>query len=98
MSEEELAIFDLLLKESLNPSEVDVVKNTAHELLLALQDKLVPHWRDFEANRAGIKITISDLLFSKLPEPTYSEKDCEAKGHEVYNFIYEHYKDASSLV
>jgi type I restriction enzyme R subunit len=97
MSEEELAIFDLLLKNSLNPSEVDVVKNTAHELLLALKDRLVPYWRDFEPNRAGVKVTISDLLFAKLPEPTYSEQDCQLKGYEVYNFVYEHYRDASML-
>lgn len=98
MSEEELAIFDLLLKDSLNPNEVEIVKNTAHELLLALKDRLVPHWRDFEPNRAGVKVAISDLLFAKLPEPTYSEQECELKGYEVYNFVYEHYHDANRLL
>jgi type I restriction enzyme R subunit len=95
MSEEELAIFDLLLKDSLNPAEVEIVKNTAHELLLTLRGRLVPHWRDFEPNRAGVKVAISDLLFAKLPEPTYSEQECEIKGYEVYSFVYEHYRDAS---
>lgn len=97
MSEEELAIFDLLLKESLDPTEVEIVKSTAHELLLALKERLVPHWRDFEPNRAGVKVAISDLLFAKLPEPTYSEQECELKGYEVYNFVYEHYHDASRI-
>lgn len=95
MSEEELAIFDLLLKDSLNPTEVEIVKNTAHELLLALKDRLVPHWRDFEPNRAGVKVAISDFLFEKLPEPTYSERECEVKGYEVYSFVYENYHDVS---
>ncbi|MFZ2206289.1 MAG: type I restriction endonuclease subunit R [Microgenomates group bacterium] len=89
LNEDELAIFDLLVKEDLNPDEVSKIKSTAHELLTNLKPLLVPHWRDFETNRSGVKIAISDLLFSKLPEPTYTEKDCEMKGFEVYNFVYE---------
>jgi len=97
MSEEELAIFDLLLKDNLNPDEVGTIKSTSHELLLKLKPLLVPHWRDFEPNRAGVRMAISDLLYSKLPEPTYTEQDCEAKGCEVYNFVYEHYHSLDSL-
>jgi len=98
MSEEELAIFDLLLKENLNPDEVDILKGTSHELLLKLKPLLVSHWRDFETNRAGVKTTISDLLYEKLPEPTYTEKDCVSKGLEVYNFVYEHFWNAGCIV
>jgi len=97
MSEEELAIFDLLIKENLNPSEVARIKGTTHELLLNLKPILVPHWRDFETNRAGVRIAISDLLLDKLPEPTYTEQDCESKGVEVYNFVYEHYQDSGKF-
>ncbi len=79
LSEDELAIFDLLVKENLNPDEVVSIKGTAHELLTNLQPLLVPHWRDFDTNRSGVKIAISDLLFAKLPEPTYTEKECECE-------------------
>ncbi len=98
LSEDELAIFDLLVKEKLNPDEVAVVKGTAHELLENLRPLLAPHWRDFETNRAGVKVAISETLFTKLPEPIYTEKDCELKGVEVYNFVYEKYHEASALV
>ncbi len=98
LSEDELAIFDLLVKENLNPNEVAQIKSASHELLVNLKPLLVPHWRDFETNRAGVKIAISDLLLDKLPEPTYTEQDCELKGVEIYNFVYEHYQDARSLV
>jgi type I restriction enzyme R subunit len=97
LSEEELAIFDLLVKESLNPTEVAEIKKTSHEILLSIKPLLVPHWRDFETNRAGVKITITDLLYSKLPEPTYTENDCEAKGNEVYNFVFENFVNADSI-
>ncbi|MCX6789461.1 MAG: type I restriction endonuclease subunit R [Candidatus Gribaldobacteria bacterium] len=98
LSEDELAIFDLLVKEKLNPDEVAIVKGTAHDLLTNLKPLLVPHWRDFETNRAGVKITISETLFAKLPEPVYTENDCALKGLEVYNFVYENYRDASAII
>ncbi len=98
LNEEELAIFDLLVKENLNPDEVAKIKGTAHELLENLKPLLVPHWRDFETNRSGVKSAISDILFEKLPAPTYTEQDCEFKKFEVYNFVYENYYDNKSLV
>src|SRR3989339_1079715 len=98
MTEEELAIFDLLIKDNLNPDEVACIKGASHELLINLKPLLVSHWRDFEPNRAGVKTTISDLLYEMLPEPTYTEQDCEIKKIEVYNFVYEHYRDARDLV
>jgi type I restriction enzyme R subunit len=97
LTEDELAIFDLLRKENLNPDETAKVRLVAKELLEQLKPKLVPGWRDFEPLRAGVKITISDILFPKLPEPVYTENDCEYKGLEVYNFVYENYRDARVL-
>ncbi|MFC1638847.1 type I restriction endonuclease subunit R [Patescibacteria group bacterium] len=91
LTEDELAIFDLLCKENLNPEETDTVRKVAKELLENLKPKLVPDWRDFEPLRAGVRTTISDMLFPQLPDPTYSENDCERKGLEVYNFVYERY-------
>lgn len=99
LTEEELAIFDLLLKENINPDERERVKKTAKELLAKLkQEKLVLDWREKEIARSGVKTVISDVLYDSLPEPTYSEKDCEEKGLEIYNFIYEHYLDAKNFV
>ncbi len=98
LNEDELAIFDLLVKENLNPDEVKKVKGTTQELLEKLKPLLVPHWRDFETNRAEVKVAISDLFFAELPDPTYTPKDCEMKGLEVYNFVYERYQDSRGFV
>ncbi|MFA5948592.1 MAG: type I restriction enzyme endonuclease domain-containing protein, partial [Candidatus Gracilibacteria bacterium] len=98
LSEDELAIFDLLVKENLNPEDEKKIKDATRELLINLKPLLVPHWRDFEANRSGVKITITDLLYIKLPEKTYTEKECSLKGFEIYNFIYERYRDSKDLV
>ena len=91
LTEDELAIFDLLRKDNLNPDDTAEVRSVAKELLEKLKTKLVPGWRDFESLRAGVKITISDVLFPKLPETVYTEQECEYKGLEVYNFVCEKY-------
>lgn len=96
---EELAIFDLLLKDNLNPDEREKIRKVSQELLAKLkQEKLVLDWREKESTRAGVKTTIYKILYADLPEPTYSEKDCEFKGLEIYNFIYEHYKDSGNFI
>ncbi|EKD99672.1 MAG: hypothetical protein ACD_22C00209G0003 [uncultured bacterium] len=38
------------------------------------------------------------MLYAKLPEPAYEEYDCKIKATNVYNFVYEHYKDAQTFV
>lgn len=99
LSEEELAIFDLLLKDNLNPSERGKVRKASQNLLTKLkQEKLVLDWREKEITRSGVKTIISDILYEELPEPAYTEKECELKGLEVYNFIYEHYRDAQTFI
>jgi type I restriction enzyme R subunit len=99
LTEEELAIFDLLLKDNLNPTETEKVKKTSRELLSKLKaEKLVLDWREKEQARSGVKTTIEDILYDSLPEPTYSQKDCDYKGAEIYNFVYEHYLDAQNFV
>lgn len=99
LTEEELAIFDLLLKNDLNPDETEKVRKTARELLSKLKaEKLVLDWREKEQTRSGVKTTIFDLLYDALPEPIYTQKECDYKSAEVYNFVYEHYLDAQNFV
>jgi len=96
LTEEELAIFDLLKKEKLNPDEVEQVKKVAHELLGKLKtEKFVLDWKRKEETRADVKVTIRDILYDNLPEPAYSEKDCEDRTQKVYFHIYDNYVDAN---
>lgn len=57
---------------------------------------MVLDWREKERTRAGVKTTIDDILYADLPDPTYTEDDCKLKGLEVYNFVFEHYVDATT--
>ncbi|MEI7579497.1 MAG: type I restriction endonuclease subunit R [bacterium] len=99
LTDDELAIFDLLLKEELNESEVNEVKKTARTLLETLQkEKLVLDWREKAPTRAGVKNTILDIIYKFLPEPTYTENDCEQKGLSVYNFVFERWGNSEKYL
>lgn len=94
LSEEELAIFDLLRKEDLTPDEVDQVKKVAKDLLTRLkEEKLALDWRKKEETRADVKVTIRHYLFDFLPEPTYTDTECEKRTQMVYSHVYDSYVD-----
>jgi len=94
LTEEELAVFDILRKENLNPAETDQVKKVAKELLAKLKaEKLVLDWKRKEETRADVKITIRDILYDELPGPTYTEPDCEDRTQKVYFHVYDNYVD-----
>ncbi|MBD2490386.1 type I restriction endonuclease subunit R [Aulosira sp. FACHB-615] len=92
LTEEELAIFDLLTQAEikLSKQEQQEVKQVARELLETLKkEKLVLDWRKRQQTRAGVEVTIKDIL-DKLPE-SYSAEVYEKKCLEVYQHIYESY-------
>lgn len=94
LTEEELAVFDLLKKENLDPNEIDQVKKVAKELVAKLKaEKLALDWKKKEETRADVKVTIRALLYDNLPEPTYSESECEDRTQKVYLHVYDSYVD-----
>ena len=92
ITEEELAVFDLLTPSEINLSkqEESVVKQVAKELLKTLkQEKLVLDWRKRQQTRAGVEVVIKDIL-DKLPQ-SYSAELYDKKCREIYQHIYESY-------
>lgn len=96
LTEEELAIFDLLTKPhiELTKSEKDKVKATAKELLTTLKaEKLVLDWRKRQQARAAVKITIEKLLDANLPQ-AYTPELYEQKTSSIYQHVYDSYYGA----
>ncbi len=92
LTEEELAIFDLLTKPNINLSkqEEKEVKDIAQELLATLKrEKLVIDWRKRQQTRASVEVAIKDVL-DRLPQ-SYSDEMYERKCSEIYQHIYDSY-------
>ncbi len=100
MSEEELVIFDLIVRPGpeLNKTEVGQVKKAARDLLLSLkQQKLVLDWKKSQQNRAIVQRTIRDILDDELPE-SYDDNWQRKKLGVLYEHIYESYENANMNV
>ncbi|MCX5880448.1 MAG: DUF3387 domain-containing protein, partial [Deltaproteobacteria bacterium] len=96
LNEESLAIFDLLKKQDLSPSEIKRIKDVAIGLLGRLKaEKLrVDHWRDKESTRDAVRIAIRNFLWSDetgLPVECYSEDDVQTRSEDVFRHVYRVY-------
>jgi len=93
LSEEELAIFDLLTKPDMKLTEKEKaqVKKAARDLLNTLKaEKLVLDWRKRQQNRAQVMVTIEDILDKELPE-AFTEDVFRQKCELVYQHVYDSY-------
>ncbi len=92
LSEESLAIFDLLKKDKLTKADRKKIKSVACDLLSLLkEEKLkVDHWREKEATRDAVRAAIRDFLWDEstgLPVDSYDEDDVEQKTDEVFTHV-----------
>jgi len=100
LTEEELAIFDLLTRPdvNLNDKEREAVKRVAQELLETLkQEKLVLDWRKHQHTRAAVQNAINVMLDERLPD-TYTPDLYEQKCLTLYQHIYESYFGAGRSI
>jgi len=88
LTEEQAAIFDLLLKPQLTTKDRNEVKEVAVELLeqLKQQPLQVENWSEKNATAADVRKVISMYLFEKLPEP-YTPVDVEEKTISLFNHL-----------
>jgi len=90
LTEEQLAIFDLLLlNKQLTTKERNKVKSMAQELLDKLQNTglRVEHWMDKPQTQSAVRKTINDYLFENLPYPTYNDPDINQKTELVFEHL-----------
>jgi type I restriction enzyme R subunit len=100
MSEEELIIFDLIVRPGpeLSQPEIKQVKRAARDLLNSLKhQKLVLDWKKSQQNRAIVQRTIRDLLQEELPT-SYDIDWQQKKLNTLYEHFYESYEDANTSI
>ncbi len=94
LSEEELALFDLLTRKpkvKLTKKERVQVKTAARELLDVLKaEKLTLDWRKHHQSRAAVRVAIEQFLDQRLPD-AYTKELFTQKCQAVYLHIYESY-------
>ena len=96
LSEEELTVFDMLMKSeengvALSDKEREQVKSIVRDLLEKLKrEKLILDWRKKQQAQAAVKKVVRDTLRQELPS-AYSPELRELKWNEIFQHIYESY-------
>jgi type I restriction enzyme R subunit len=99
LTEEELAVFDLLTKPriELTEEEIQQVKDVARDLLDTLKaERLVLDWRKKQQTRAGVRLTIEQIL-DQLPAPFVKDLYKE-KCDRIYQHVYDSYYGAGQSI
>ncbi len=94
-SDEELTMFDLLVKESLSKEDVKKVKKLAQTMLSKIKARIheLDHWRDKEETQSIISVLIRDLLWEDLPE-SYDDSAIANYRQQIYEYVYNAYPAA----
>ena len=98
LSDEELALFDLLVKKDISKKDRERVKQASKGLLAALTELLkpMPDWTQNTATQAEVKVLILDNLWSALPRPPFTEEDTEDLAALVYDHVWQRSASARS--
>lgn len=88
LTEEQAAVFDLLLKPQLTPADRKRVKEIAVDLLARLKsDELeVENWSEKETTKAAVKNVVYMYLFQHLPD-AYEENEVNRKTGDLFSHL-----------
>jgi len=94
-SDEELTMFDLLVKDSLTKEEIKQVKKLAQTMLTKIKTRIheLDHWRDKEETQSIISVMIRDLLWAQLPE-SYDDIAVSEYRNQIFEYVYNTYPAA----
>ena len=91
LTEDELALFDLLKKDDLGRAERERVKQSSRDLLAAIKEQLaeLDRFWEKEQTKAELKVFILDEVFTSLPTPPFTVEEKEAVANDVYAHIWQ---------
>lgn len=94
LNQEELAVLDLLSRDKkVSDKEKADLKEIAKQLLerLKANEFRVVNWFEKEQTKSAVRVVINNLLFDKLPYPTFEDKDIEVKTEVLFDFFKKRY-------
>ena len=91
LTDDELALFDLLFKDSISKKERERLKQASQGLLASLRDLLapMPGWAQNATTQAEVKVFILDRLYESLPRPPFTEAETEQIASRVYDYVWQ---------
>lgn len=91
LSEEQLALFDLLRRDDLNKTAFERVKQASKDLLASIQARLaeLDRFWEKEQTKADVEVFILDTVFASLPSPPFTPTEKEKLARDVYAYVWQ---------
>ncbi|MBR5964377.1 MAG: type I restriction endonuclease subunit R [Bacteroidaceae bacterium] len=91
-NDEQLSMFDVLMKDDLTKEDIRKLKKVAKDLLEKIKQQLatMDHPFDKQETRATLIVTIRDMLWAELPQ-SYSDDSINYYRDKVYNYVSRRY-------
>lgn len=91
LSEDELAIFDLLKKDRLSKTDREKVKQASRDLLASIRGRLaeLDRFWEKEQTKAEVEVFILDEVYARLPSPPFAPGDKDSVAKNVYEFVWQ---------
>ncbi|MDQ3563207.1 MAG: type I restriction endonuclease subunit R [Pseudomonadota bacterium] len=91
LSDDELALFDLLFREAISKADRERLKQASKALLASLRDLLRPmhDWTQNTTTQAEVQVFILDNLWRSLPRPPFSDEETEERAARVYDYVWQ---------
>ena len=91
LSDDELAVFDLLFKDSISKTDRERLKQASKTLLSSLRDLLRPmsDWTQKTTTQAEVRVFILDNLYRTLPRPPFTEAESDEIAERVYDYVWQ---------
>ncbi len=98
LSEDELALFDLLKRDDLSKTDRERVKQASRDLLASIEKHLagLDRFWEKEQTKSDVEIFILDHVFTGLPTPPFSTEDKERVAANVYQHVWQQAMRAQS--
>ncbi len=95
-NDEQLSMFDVLMKNDLTKEDIKKLKKVAVELLTKIKHLLatMDHPFDKPETKSTLIVAIRDLLWEELPQ-SYPDDSINYYRDAVYNFIYHQYGEVA---
>lgn len=91
LDEDELALFDMLKKDTLSKADREVVKVASRDLLAAIKGRLshLDRFWEKEQTKAEVEVFILDKIYGNLPSPPFTSQEKEFAAAKIYSHVWQ---------
>jgi type I restriction enzyme R subunit len=91
LTEEELALFDLIFRADVTKADRERLKQASKELLAKLREllKSMEHWTQNARTQAEVETAILDHFYLTLPRPPFTDEETQRAAKKVFEFVWQ---------